>query len=102
LFRLGRLRIFINAPPLIIVFVYALLFSIAGIKDLKNRDYNFPDGAVLDGWISLLIGGIVILANQDFYNWAEATFPISYAIMFFTILWLRAEVRVFFNRRGSA
>ena len=54
----GTIAIFINAPSLIIVFVFALLFSIAGTKNLKSRVHNFADGAVLGGWIGLLIGGM--------------------------------------------
>ena len=83
----GTIAIFINAPSLIIIFVFALLFSIAGTKNLKSRVHNFADGAVLGGWIGLLIGGIAILHNQDFYNWEETTLPISCAIMLLTVFY---------------
>ena len=83
----GTIAIFVNLPGLLIVFVFALLFSRAGTKDLKTRVYNFADGAVLGGWIGVLIGGIMILRNQDFYNWEETTLPLSCAIMLLTVFY---------------
>ena len=73
---------FINFPGIAIVLVPGSLFAIAGTKELKLRVYKFADGAVLGGWIGMLIGAIMI----DFNNWQENLPPAS-AIMLLTVFY---------------
>ncbi len=54
----GNMLAFIDIPALVIVFVFALLFSIADTKSIKTRVRNFSDVAVLGGWVGALIGAI--------------------------------------------
>ena len=77
---------FINFPGIAIVLVPGSLFAIAGTKELKLRVYKFADGAVLGGWIGMLIGAIMILGNLDFTNWQENLPPAS-AIMLLTVFY---------------
>ena len=82
----ASLSSFINFPAIAIVLVPGLLFAIAGTKELKIRVYNFSDGAVLGGWIGMLIGAVMILGNLDFNNWQENLPPAS-AIMLLTVFY---------------
>ena len=51
-----KLAAFIDIAALVIVFVFALLFSIADTNSTEARARNFADGAVLGGWVGALIG----------------------------------------------
>ena len=82
----ASLTSFINLPGLVLVLVPGLLFAIAGTKKLKIRVYKFSDGAVLGGWIGMLIGAVMILGNLDFNNWQENLPPAS-AIMLLTVFY---------------
>ena len=77
---------FVNYPGIAIVLVPGSLFAMAGTKELKLRVYKFSDGAVLGGWIGMLIGTIMILGNSDFYNWQQNIPPAS-AIMLLTVFY---------------
>jgi len=79
---------FIDGPSFIIVFAIALLFGIAGSTSLKNRVQNFSKGAVLAGWIGVLIGAIQILGNINFSetDWMEWIAPAN-AVMLITVIY---------------
>ena len=82
----ASLASFIDFPGIAIVLVPGSLFAMAGTKELKLRVYKFSDGAVLGGWIGMLIGAIMILGNSDFYNWQENIPPAS-AVMLLTVFY---------------
>ena len=82
----ASLASFINYPGIAVVLMPGLLFAIAGSKELKIRVYKFSDGAVLGGWIGMLIGAVSILGNLDFNNWQENLPPAS-GIMLLTVFY---------------
>ena len=82
----ASLASFINYPSIVVVLIPGLLFAIAGSKELKIRVYKFSDGAVLGGWIGMLIGAVSILGNLDFNNWQENLPPAS-GIMLLTVFY---------------
>jgi len=82
----ASLASFINYPSIVVVLIPGLLFAIAGSKELKMRIYKFSDGAVLGGWIGMLIGAVSILGNLDFNNWQENLPPAS-GIMLLTVFY---------------
>ena len=82
----ASLASFINYPSIVVVLMPGLLFAIAGSKELKMRIYKFSDGAVLGGWIGMLIGAVSILGNLDFNNWQENLPPAS-GIMLLTVFY---------------
>lgn len=82
----GSIVGFINLPSLVVVLIPGLLFAIAGTNELRIRVHKFADGAVLGGWIGMLIGAIMILSNLDFNNWQESLPPAS-AIMLLTVFY---------------
>jgi len=77
---------FVNYPAIAMVLMPGSLFAMAGTKELKLRVYKFADGAVLGGWIGMLIGAIFILGSSDFNNWQENIPPAS-AVMLLTVFY---------------
>ena len=77
---------YVSYPAIVIVLVHGSLFAVAGTKELKLRVYSFADGAVIGGWIGMLIGAISILGSMDFNNWQENIPPAS-AVMLLTVFY---------------
>ena len=76
----------VNFPGIAAVLVLGLLVAIAGTRELKMRVYKFSDGAVLSGWIGILIGAVMIVGNLDFNNWQE-NLPLASGTMLLTVFY---------------
>ena len=59
----GQLSIFIDLPAFLIVFVGAIFYCLASGGDNLDRIDNLGYGAVRMGWISFVIGIIIIISN---------------------------------------
>ena len=63
LFSTGQVSIFIDLPSFLIVFVGAILYSLASGGDNLERIDNLGYGAIRMGWIGFIIGIIFITSN---------------------------------------
>lgn len=63
----GNVVIFIDSVSILLVFIFGVIYAIAGSKELINRYRAFGDGALTGAWLGALLGLVQILSKGELF-----------------------------------
>jgi|TARA_B100000768_G_C11075210_1_gene288332 hypothetical protein len=84
---LDSVSLFIDIPSILIVTVFGAFYAVSGVYSVKDRINNFSKGAVLGGWLGVVIGAVQMLGTGGEALFESSKLYDASAILILTLFW---------------